>query len=94
MGVFQWNSWFDGLFFVNDRHLMPLQSLMQNMIRSHSMAAAAQEGGGAVDLMEQQVTNESLKMAAVMVATVPIVCVYPFLQRYFVKGVLIGSIKG
>ena len=94
MGVFQWNSWFDGLFFVNDRRLMPLQSLMQNMIRSHSMAAAAQEGGGAVDLMEQQVTNESLKMAAVMVATIPIVCVYPFLQRYFVKGVLIGSIKG
>lgn len=49
---------------------------------------------GGINAMDQEAISESVKYATIMVATVPVLCVYPFLQKYFVKGVLIGSVKG
>ncbi len=96
--VAHWNDWFSGAFFVNDIKLQPLQTYLQrvmstveasNMISAQQMSPLKE-----VSILHPEVmTTRSVRMATIMVATVPILCVYPFLQRYFVKGVMIGSIK-
>jgi putative aldouronate transport system permease protein len=87
-GVAQWNSWYDAMLF-GGRELPTLQLLLVNTIQANSNATsfAAQTGLRAV-------TSESLKLATMVVTAIPIMCSYPFLQRYFVKGMMIGSIKG
>lgn len=89
-----WNSWYQTMLFVSDRNLQTLQYLLRRMIVDEEKLWGMQESfaqsmGGRV-----AVYSESVQMAACVVAVVPIVCVYPFLQKYFVKGVMIGAIKG
>ncbi|TCP21339.1 carbohydrate ABC transporter membrane protein 2 (CUT1 family) [Scopulibacillus darangshiensis] len=99
-GVFHWNDWFTGTYFVNNQALLPVQTLLNELLtQSQALANAAQnamQSGGTTTaaMSTTTVTPESLRMATLMVATVPILCVYPFLQRFFVKGVMIGSVKG
>lgn len=90
--VGHWNAYFNGLIFLNDRDLYPLQIILREILIMNQ-----------VDLTmiidpELQVANAHaaavLKYALIVVATVPILCVYPFIQKYFVKGVMIGSLKG
>jgi putative aldouronate transport system permease protein len=90
MGVGQWNSWLDSAYFVRDSELRTLTYRMMEIINksqvpTESIAAAA----GA-----SNVTSYSLQVTAMVVSIAPIVCVYPFLQKYFVKGIMIGSVKG
>jgi putative aldouronate transport system permease protein len=94
-GVAHWNDWFTGAFYVSDKELHPLQTVLRAML----MSAEAMRRRMVIIYTQQQgallsVTTESLKMATIVVATVPIVCIYPFIQKYFVQGVMIGSIKG
>ena len=98
--VAHWNDWFSGAFFVTKGALIPVQTfLMHFMTFDASQTYSrdnAQAGAQALAKMTTEfstITSTSLRMAAVMVALVPILVVYPFLQKYFVKGVLIGSIK-
>jgi putative aldouronate transport system permease protein len=89
-GVSHWNAWFNALIFLRDRSLYPLQLILRELLlmnEASSMASGASEGDVAV-------LGETLKHATIIVATVPILLVYPFLQKYFVKGALIGAIKG
>ncbi|MDR1399859.1 MAG: carbohydrate ABC transporter permease [Treponema sp.] len=97
--VGHWNDWFTGAFFVNDIKLIPVQTYLQRMLMANSLGTitGTQQGNSEAVFRASQVadmTLKSLKTAAVMVGTLPVLCVYPFLQRYFVKGMLIGSIKG
>lgn len=95
-GVFQWNSWFDAMLYVSHENLQPLSLLLQKILKE-SMASqllAAQGLVNAIGSSASQTSAESLKMATLVVATVPIVVIYPFLQRYFVKGFMIGAVKG
>lgn len=89
-----WNEWYSCMLFITRRDdLRTLQYLLREILNS----SASMNSRGAIDLRavtKQAIPSESLKMAAVMVATVPILCVYPFLQKYFVHGIMIGSIKG
>lgn len=89
-----WNEWYSCMLFITRRDdLRTLQYLLREILN----ASASMNSRGAIDLRataSQAIPSESLKMAAVMVATVPILCVYPFLQKYFVHGIMIGSIKG
>lgn len=87
--VSRWNSFFDALIYLNDRHLYPLQIHLRNIILANSAARQTESLAG-----EEITIIETVKYATIMVATVPILCVYPFIQKYFVKGALIGSIKG
>ncbi len=96
--VFHWNDWFTGAFFVSDLQLQPLPTYLQrvmstveasNMISAGQMSAARDAGM----YNPAAVTTKSVRMATIMLTTLPILLVYPFLQRYFVKGVLIGSVK-
>ncbi|MCR2806791.1 carbohydrate ABC transporter permease [Paenibacillus soyae] len=89
-GVSHWNSWFNSMIFLQDRSLYPLQLILREILiigDANSMA----EGAGQDEIV---ILGETLKYATIMVATIPILMVYPFLQKYFVKGALIGAIKG
>ncbi|WP_028611373.1 carbohydrate ABC transporter permease [Paenibacillus harenae] len=99
IGVTHWNDWFSGAYYVSDKDLIPVQTLLQELLTeaealSSSMQRAAQQGGQTVDINVAGATPESLRMALLVITVFPILCVYPFLQRYFVKGVMIGSVKG
>ncbi|MED5019525.1 carbohydrate ABC transporter permease [Paenibacillus chibensis] len=99
IGVAHWNDWFTGAYYVSDKNLIPVQTLLQQMLTeaealSSSMQRAAQQGGQTVNVNMAGATPESMRMALLVITVFPILCVYPFLQRYFVKGVMIGSVKG
>ncbi len=94
--VFHWNEWFLPSIYITQEKLLPIQSMLQQILSSNIMReqlsqldSAAQARMSAM----QSVTTKSLSMATMIVATIPIIAVYPFLQRYFVKGVLVGSLK-
>ncbi|ALS28551.1 sugar ABC transporter permease [Paenibacillus sp. 32O-W] len=98
-GVAHWNDWFSGAYYVSNKDIIPVQTLLQEMLMeaealSSSMQRAAQQGGQTVGVNMAGATPESLRMALLVITVFPILCVYPFLQRYFVKGVMIGSVKG
>lgn len=89
-GVYQWNDYFTGMIFINDTNLQPIQTYLFRVVAqssSNQMLASMPSG------MAVTVTSQSLKLATMVVTTAPIVFVYPFLQKYFVKGFMIGSIK-
>ncbi|WP_159886223.1 carbohydrate ABC transporter permease [Paenibacillus puerhi] len=89
--VAYWNTFFTALLYINDFTKHPLQVLLQNMLIDASTAAG---GSVAAEMMsEQRIPPETLKMAAVVIATVPILLVYPFLQKHFAKGAMVGSVK-
>ena len=87
--VGRWNAYSDVQYYITRKNLQTLQYMLYNMVlNSGSEAIAIQEGAA------QESTPEVLQAAAVMFATIPILLVYPFVQRYFVKGVMIGAVKG
>lgn len=94
IAVGQWNAWTDTLYFTSDDRLITLQYLLVKIIRQ---AEAMQLGNAAKYRFQLRskgtITPESVKMAITIVTTVPILCVYPFVQRYFVKGMLLGAVK-
>ena len=88
--VDKWNGWFYASIFLKDRSLFPLQLILREILISNStdsLSAGAAAG-------ERHQIGETIKYATIMVATIPILCVYPFVQRFFVKGVMVGSVKG
>jgi len=95
-GVTHWNDWFTGSFFVSNRSMVPAATLLQQILTEASFESSGGIGNTNI-LMEERRSNttpEALRMTFLIITIIPIVCVYPFLQKYFVKGVMIGSIKG
>lgn len=93
--VSQWNSWIDSAYYITRDSLRPMSYLMMEIINKSATASAltdSQSMGYASSAM--QATTTSLEMASMVLAVFPILIVYPFLQKYFVKGVMIGSVKG
>ncbi|MVQ36717.1 ABC transporter permease subunit [Paenibacillus sp. MAH-34] len=88
-GVSHWNSWFNAMIFLQERSLYPLQLVLREIL----LQGEANANTGASD-GDAAMLAATLKYATIIVATVPILFVYPFLQKYFVKGALIGAIKG
>lgn len=89
--VSKWNSFQDALYYITDKGLEPLQLKLYNIVMDlEAPDIAIQEGA----MTQTNLYPESLKAASVMFATIPIVCIYPWLQRYFIKGLTVGSIKG
>lgn len=94
--VNHWNDWFAGSFYMTSDDLWPVQTVLQQML-SRAMSASELEitnVTAAIAASKSNVTTDALKMAAVVITTAPILCVYPFVQKYFAKGTLIGAIKG
>ncbi|MEW5815365.1 MAG: carbohydrate ABC transporter permease [Spirochaetota bacterium] len=96
-GIMHWNDWFDGTVMVYNSKLWPLQTLLLHIIQGADiMKFFKGKNIAAAGSMAKRVriTVESLKMAMLVITVAPIVLAYPFLQKYFVKGIMIGSLKG
>ncbi|MBP3361587.1 MAG: carbohydrate ABC transporter permease [Clostridia bacterium] len=89
-GVDHWNEWFNAALFLNDRRLYPLQLILREILIQNDTSAMSQ----GVMMEDQFAISETIKYAVTVAATLPILCVYPFLQKYFEKGVMIGAVKG
>ncbi|OUS69470.1 sugar ABC transporter permease [Paenibacillus sp. MY03] len=89
-GVAHWNAWFGAMIYLRDRELFPLQLVLREiLITNNTDSMMTSVGGG-----DKMPVGETIKYATIIVATVPILLLYPFLQKYFVKGVMIGAVKG
>lgn len=89
-GVFNWNDYFMGIIYTNNDKLHPIQTYLYKMIvQSESSKTSLMAGS----VSQSTFTSTSLQMATMFITTLPIVCVYPFLQKHFVKGMLLGSVK-
>ncbi len=88
--VGHWNAYFNALIYITDREKYPLQMVLRELLMQSKMDEMMDTEGA----VTQQMLAESLKYAVMVVASVPVLLLYPFLQRYFVKGVMVGAIKG
>ncbi len=89
--VAQWNAWYDTAFYTNSNGMTTLSWILMRTIKDQAFADMANDMNA---LDSQSYNPEGVKMATMVVAAVPIIMIYPFLQRYFVKGLMVGSIKG
>jgi putative aldouronate transport system permease protein len=88
--VFHWNTWFDALLYINKKELWTVQYKLQQLLKSADISALASDPSN----MSAIPPAETVKMATIVIVVLPILCVYPFVQKYFIKGILIGSVKG
>jgi putative aldouronate transport system permease protein len=88
-----WNDWFLGLMFVDKQELQPLQLLLRTLISNVDFLKSS-GNAAAMQRISAQIPSESIKMALTVITIGPIIFLYPFLQRYFVKGLMVGAVKG
>ncbi len=89
--VGHWNAWFDSMLYINTTSKLPMQNLLRNVITAAS--GIADLGMAGVEV-EAPPPTQAMQAATIVISTLPIICVYPFIQKYFVKGVMVGSVKG
>jgi putative aldouronate transport system permease protein len=89
-----WNSWFSALIYLKDASRWPLQMLLRQLVVQDNMGNAFAVTEISEMISKRRLNPKNIQNAAVVVTMFPIICVYPFIQKYFVKGVMIGSIKG
>lgn len=85
-GVAHWNAWFGASIYLRDADKLPLQNILRSILIANK--------NGEMDIDTYNAYAETIKYAAIVVSTAPIMCIYPFLQKYFTKGALIGAVKG
>ena len=88
-GVARWNDWFTASIYIKDTNLLPIQNIIRSVLLENNVTL---NSGGLGNEFDKY--SAALQYAAIVVSTVPILCVYPFLQKYFTKGVMIGAVKG
>ncbi|MFK7694443.1 carbohydrate ABC transporter permease [Paenibacillus sp. HJGM_3] len=86
-----WNNFFNGIIYIRSETKWPLMLYLREVIEAASTMA---QQANAAEMGASQVTSETLKYATLMIVMIPILCVYPFLQKFFVKGIMLGSVKG
>lgn len=96
-GIFHWNDWLDGTIMVSNSRLWPLQTLLLNILQGSDLMNFFKNknfssGGGGM-VRKISITPESLKMAMLVITVVPILMIYPFAQKYFIRGMMVGSVK-
>lgn len=91
IAVAQWNSYFNALVYIRSENLKPLQLVVRNILITNQSLVGAGDGLAAQEAMR---LSNLMKYAVIIITTVPIMCVYPFVQKYFSQGVMIGAIKG
>ena len=87
--VGEWNSWFDASIYLKDRTKYPLQLVLREILIENDTSSME-----ATEMADVDSVGETIKYATIIFATVPILCIYPYLQKYFTKGVMIGAVKG
>lgn len=94
IAVTHWNSYFNAMILLQSKSKHPLQLILRRLLITTSIASQAVDVGDPSALEQAQKLVGIMKYSVIVVSTVPILCVYPFIQKYFVKGVMIGSVKG
>ncbi len=89
VAINHWNSWFDAYLYTSSQNLKPMQAILVEILNQYSTGAADAATNTGVT-----VTPDSIRMATTMVATLPIIMIYPFIQKYFVSGIMLGAVKG
>ena len=89
-GVGHWNAWFPASIYLQDNNKLPIQNIMRSILIANSDLLNA--SGSETDKVDD--FAETIKYSTIVLTTVPVLCIYPFLQKYFVKGVMIGAVKG
>ena len=92
--VGHWNDFYSALIYVNSQELMPLQSILRKLLLSTQMTLQTSSSMSPDEIMRRSQLSQTLKYSSIIVSTVPVLCLYPFVQKYFVKGIMIGSVKG
>ena len=90
--VGSWNSWFGALLYIQDEKMYPIQLYLRRIVVQQSVGSIKSDFGAM--LVEGRVSPENIQMATIIVVMLPILFIYPFVQKYFIKGVMIGAIKG
>lgn len=93
-GVTTWNAYFNGLIYLTDEELYPLQLAMRNILVQNTFDPAKMAGVDPTKIAEMQAIAGKLKYALIVIASIPPLLAYPFVQKHFVKGMMIGSVKG
>jgi len=88
--VQHWNAWFAALIYLRDRDLFPVQLFLREILIANNTDSMTAGAGGQTD---QLLIGETIKYATIIIVSLPIICVYPFLQRFFTKGIMVGAIK-
>jgi len=91
--VGHWNDFYTALIYIYDEKLMPLQSFLRDILMSTKMTVNNTSGLDAATVARKAQLAQTLKYSVIIVSTLPVLCIYPFIQKYFVKGVMIGSVK-
>ncbi len=92
--VNHWNSWFDGMIYANDVNMHPLATFLHNKVVQSGLDILINTSDMETLNRLMKVSDQTTKAAQIFLAMIPILCVYPFLQKYFAKGIIIGSVKG
>jgi putative aldouronate transport system permease protein len=93
-GVAHWNSFFDAMIYLDRKELFPLQLVLRNILIANRQAAEMISSGSPELLDAMMKKAETIKYSVIVFASAPVLCLYPFLQKYFVRGIMIGAIKG
>lgn len=88
--VANWNAWFNAMLFLIDRPKYPLQLVLREILINNDTSSMT----GGAEVGELEFVGETIKYAIIIISTLPILCLYPFIQKYFTKGVMIGAVKG
>ncbi|MFV0399149.1 MAG: carbohydrate ABC transporter permease [Oscillospiraceae bacterium] len=89
-----WNSYFNAMIYLTDEKLFPLQIILRQILVQNKVDVSMLSASSAADISSKQSLSELLKYALIVVSSVPMMIIYPFVQKYFVKGVMIGAVKG
>lgn len=92
--VGKWNDWYNAMIYLTDENKMPVQMVIRRLLFNSQMLGTNPDPVTQALLREQALAPENIKYAAIIITMIPIMCIYPFLQKYFAKGVLVGTVKG
>lgn len=92
--VGHWNDFYSALIYINSQQLMPLQSVLRKLLLSTQMTLQITSSMSPDDIMRKTQLAQTLKYSSIIVSTVPVLCLYPLVQKHFVKGIMVGSVKG
>ncbi len=90
--VWHWNAWFDAVIYLNNPKLLPMQNILRNIVTTSNISDLDASALVAADYVPPP--SQAIKAATIVISTLPILVAYPFVQKYFVKGAMVGSIKG
>ena len=92
--VGHWNDYFTGLIYIRNQNKQPLQVILQNILLSNQVTTSGGGSSNGQSMIERQQLADSIKYGIIIVSTLPLLVIYPFIQKYFTKGVMIGAVKG